>query len=382
MSFFEKLTSTVDTNQSLLVLALDANPEMMPNFSNLSKLADGLKQIIEQSTDLVCAYKPNLGFYQALGGEGLMLLEQVLGYIPPSIPIILDAKHGDLNSSSVLAETIFRKWQVDAVTLTPYAGQDQATPFLVYPDRGVFVLCHTSNPGARALQEYPTADNPFFLQVVREAQTWGSPEQLFLEVGTTNPEIINKVRQVAPERWILLRSIWAQGNNLRELLQGGLNSNREGILVPIPQDFLRQDNLRNLLQNLNSEINKVRDELPNQDNTCSLWTANVCLLNAHPHQELILQLYDIGCLLFGEYVQASGATFSYYVDLRKIISNPQIFHQVLQAYAEILKTLKFDRIAGLPYGSLPTATGLSLLLNYPMLSGAENSETQQTRSSQ
>jgi uridine monophosphate synthetase len=205
------------------------------------------------------------------------------------------------------------------------------------------------------------------LQVVREAQTWGSPEQLFLEVGTTNPEIINKVRQVAPERWILLRSIWAQGNNLRELLQGGLNSNREGILVPIPQDFLRQDNLRNLLQNLNSEINKVRDELPNQDNTCSLWTANVCLLNAHPHQELILQLYDIGCLLFGEYVQASGATFSYYVDLRKIISNPQIFHQVLQAYAEILKTLKFDRIAGLPYGSLPTATGLSLLLNYPMI---------------
>jgi uridine monophosphate synthetase len=80
-----------------------------------------------------------------------------------------------------------------------------------------------------------------------------------------------------------------------------------------------------------------------------------------------LQLYDIGCLLFGEYVQASGATFSYYIDLRKIISNPQIFHQVLQAYAEILTTLSFDRIAGIPYGSLPTATGLSLLLHYPMI---------------
>jgi uridine monophosphate synthetase len=80
-----------------------------------------------------------------------------------------------------------------------------------------------------------------------------------------------------------------------------------------------------------------------------------------------LQLYDIGCLLFGEYVQASGATFSYYIDLRKIISNPQIFHQVLQAYAEILRTLSFDRIAGIPYGSLPTATGLSLLLHFPMI---------------
>jgi len=82
---------------------------------------------------------------------------------------------------------------------------------------------------------------------------------------------------------------------------------------------------------------------------------------------LILQLYDIGCILFGNFVQASGATFSYYIDLRKIISNPQIFHQVLSAYADILKDLTFDRIAGIPYGSLPTATGLSLRLNHPMI---------------
>jgi uridine monophosphate synthetase len=94
---------------------------------------------------------------------------------------------------------------------------------------------------------------------------------------------------------------------------------------------------------------------------------DVCLLNQHPQQDLILQLYDIGCILFGSFVQASGATFPYYIDLRKIISNPQIFHQIISAYADILKVLNFDRIAGIPYGSLPTATGLSLRLNYPMI---------------
>ena len=100
---------------------------------------------------------------------------------------------------------------------------------------------------------------------------------------------------------------------------------------------------------------------------CELWTSNVCLLNQHPYQDLILQLFDIGCLLFGEYVQASGATFSYYIDLRKIISNPRIFNQVLEAYANILKDLSFDRIAGIPYGALPTASGLALNLHRPMI---------------
>jgi uridine monophosphate synthetase len=90
-------------------------------------------------------------------------------------------------------------------------------------------------------------------------------------------------------------------------------------------------------------------------------------LNQPPYLDLILQLYDIGCIMFGNFVQASGATFPYYIDLRKIISTPQIFHQILSAYEDILKNLSFDRIAGIPYGSLPTATGLALRLNRPMI---------------
>jgi uridine monophosphate synthetase len=333
----------------------------------MAGLQTWLQWIIQQTSDRVCAYKPTLGFYQALGVAGLELLDLVLATIPSHLPVILDAKHGDLNTSTVFARTIFQKWRVDAVTLSPYAGQDHAAPFLVYPDKTVFMLCHTSNPGAIALQEYPTPDNPFYLQVVREIKSWGTLEQLGLEVGTTNPDVLRRIRAIAPERIILLRSIWAEGGDLQPILQAGLNQTGEGLLVPVPQDYLAQQNLAETINNLNQEINQIREQVIKVGSSCELWTNNVCFLKQHPHQDLILQLFDIGCLLFGDYVQASGATFSYYIDLRKIISNPQIFNQVLNAYAEILQNLTFERIAGLPYGALPTATGLALNLNYPMI---------------
>lgn len=376
MNFFAKLNKAIDLNQSILVVGLDPNPEMMPDFDlggitktdNLIKnLQTWLEWTIEQTQDRVCAYKPTLGFYQALGIAGLELLDRILTKIPSQIPIILDAKHGDLNTSTLFARTIFTQWQVDAVTISPYAGQDHAAPFLVYADKAIFVLCHTSNPSAIALQEYPTSENPFYLEVVKQVQAWGTLEQVYLEVGTSNPDIISKIRAIAPERTILLRSIWSEGADLVPILQAGFDRHGEGVLIPIPQDLLAKADLAQQVANLNQKVAQISSKLVREGSTCELWTANVCFFDKHPHQELILQLYDIGCLLFGEYIQASGATFSYYIDLRKIISNPQLFDRVISAYAEILKNLTFDRIAGIPYGALPTATGLALLLRRPMI---------------
>ena len=377
MSFFEKLADRIARNNSLLVVALDPNPEIMPRRASLpsnddldglvSFLGDWLQLVIAETADLVCAYKPTLGFYEALGIKGFQLLSEVLAAIPQNIPIILDAKHGDINTSTPLASLMFEQWQVDAVTLSPYAGQDHVAPFLVYPNKGVFILCHTSNPGAIPLQEYPTPDEPFYLQLVREAQTWGTPEQLFLEVGTAKTDVLAKIRAVAPERIILTRSIWLGDIDLNQILEAGLNQHGDGLLIPVPQGFLTQENLTEKVDDLRIQVEQTRHQFLQENLSCTLWMPDVCLLTQHPHQDLILQLYDIGCLLFGEYVQASGATFSYYIDLRRIISNPQIFHQVLNAYAEILKSLSFDRIAGIPYGSLPTATGLSLMLHHPMI---------------
>ncbi|MGF1481178.1 MAG: bifunctional orotidine-5'-phosphate decarboxylase/orotate phosphoribosyltransferase [Cyanophyceae cyanobacterium] len=373
MSFFEKLTKAIARNQSLLVVGLDPNPEMLPQRyganenDRLACLQDWLYSVITQTGDRVCAYKPTLGFYQALGTPGLELLSAVLQLIPAAVPVILDAKHGDLNTSTAFAQTAFEQWQVDAITLSPYSGQDCVAPFLVYSTKGVFILCRTSNPGAVALQEYPSPDAPFYLQVVETAKTWGTPEQLYLEVGTTNVEILTKIRAAAPERTLLLRSIWKEEGHFPQILAAGLNRSGEGLLVPVPQDWLGQEQLAANVASLNATVNRIKNEVKQQDSSCDLWMPNICLLNRHPQQDLILQLYDIGCILFGEYVQASGATFSYYIDLRKIISKPQIFHQVLKAYAKILQELSFDRIAGIPYGSLPTATGLSLNLNHPMI---------------
>ncbi|MBD3887001.1 bifunctional orotidine-5'-phosphate decarboxylase/orotate phosphoribosyltransferase [Phormidium tenue FACHB-886] len=370
MSFAHKLEAAILRNQSLLFAGLDPNPEMLPDrFGHPSDLMACLQAwlyaVIEQTADFVCAYKPTLGFYQALGAAGLELLQQVLQAIPPYIPVILDAKFGDLNSSTQLAQTIFEQWQVDAVTLSPYAGQDQAAPFLVYPGKAVFVLCCTSNRSANALQQHDGSE-PLYLQVVQAAKTWGTAEQVALEVGTTAPEMFRQVRAIAPERLILARSIWQEEIDLTQLLAAGLSASGEGLLIPIPQDWLSREQIAQSVQTLQAEVNQAREQLAQAD-SCDLWFADVCTLNPQPHFDLILQLYDVGCILFGEFVQASGATFPYYIDLRKIISNPQLFHQVLNAYTEILKDLSFDRIAGIPYGSLPTATGLALRLNRPMI---------------
>jgi uridine monophosphate synthetase len=369
-NFFEKLTATIECNQSLLAVGLDPNPEMIPpsydSQTQLQQFEQWLNFIVEETVDRVCAYKPTLGFYQALGAPGLELLDRILAKIPDTIPIILDAKHGDLNTSSAIARLAFNQWRVDAITLNPYAGQDEVAPFLMYPDKAAFVLCRTSNP-AEALQDYPSPESPFYLQVVKEVRNWGTPEQLGLEVGTTSAKILAKVRAIAPERLILVRSIWGAGDEIDRAIESGLDRNGSGLLVPVPQDLLASPNLATRVCDINQTINQTRDRVREENASCELWMPNVCTLKPHPHQDLILQLFDLGCILFGEYVQASGETFSYYIDLRKVISNPQVFHKMLNAYAEILQELTFDRIAGIPYGSLPTATGLALRLNHPMI---------------
>ncbi|MGB0560344.1 MAG: bifunctional orotidine-5'-phosphate decarboxylase/orotate phosphoribosyltransferase [Spirulinaceae cyanobacterium] len=375
MQFSAKLNAAMTRTGSLLVAGLDPNPELLPlvygDVSTRDRLIPALRQwlgwVIEQSQDWVCAYKPSLGFYQALGAAGLDLLQDVLRLIPDSIPVILDAKHSDLNTSTLIARSVFLDYPVDAITLSAYPGQDLVAPFLIYPNKAVFILACTSNPSAAELQQAPAPETPFYLQLVQAARQWGTAAQLALEVGTTAPEVLAQVRAIAPERLILARSIWQEGVELSRILAAGLNANGEGLLIPLPQDWMSQPDLAAHCQALHQDIQHLRDRAIPTQASCELWFSDVCLLEQHPHLDLILQLYDLGCILFGKFVQASGATFPYYIDLRKIISKPQLFQTVLNAYAEILQTLSFDRIAGIPYGSLPTATGLALQLNQPMI---------------
>jgi uridine monophosphate synthetase len=398
MSFASKLRVAIATNQSILCLGLDPNPEIMPDkykakydseIYAVDALVDSLWEwmnfIIQSTSDLVCAYKPTLGFYTAMGSAGLELLAKTLAAIPPEIPIILDAKHADLNSSSVMAKTAFEQWGVDAITLSPYIGQDLAARFLMYPDKAIFVSCYSSNNTAQDFQLYPNPDRPLYLNVVQNCQAWAGMENLALEVGAAVPNALAKVRSLAPERLILARSIWANSNtqsrieNLGAILSAGLDSHGGGLILPVNQDALAigesgelgepAELVRSLRDQVNEAIALTTTQLP----ACDLWMPDVCLLNSRgthanlPHTNLIMQLFDIGCITFEETVQASGQVFPYYIDLRRIISNPQVFDAVIGTYAEILCNLKFDRIAGIPYGSLPTASGLALRLNFPLI---------------
>ena len=426
MGFFVRLTEAIASRQSLLVTGLDPNPEMLQSWayrrgmggrSFLSQARHWIKTVIEATAPHVCAYKPSLGFYQALGSTGLELLREVRELVPLDIPLIIDAKHGDLNSSSALAAYLFRNLGADAVTLSPLAGQDIAAPFLLYPEKAVVVTCHSSNPASRVLQHFPSEDNPFYLRIVREAQLWATPEQLLLEVGTSDPAILERVRREAPERFLILRSLWAEEDRLDALLEAGLTPDADGLLLPLPQNLLVEDDIAERADRLKRRISDRRErwleasQLTRQA-SCSLWLPDqetavaasslggtaVELAASSPSggepgsaagmapgsgstptpssrpepasdslAALIIDLFDIGCLLFGEYVQASGAVFKYYIDLRQIISDPNLFHRVLHTYAEKLEGLEFERIAGIPYGSLPTATGLSLQLHKPLI---------------
>ena len=396
MVFFTALTEAINSRSSLLVTGLDPNPEMLRSWATsrglggsslLSQARSWCKSVIESTSDHVCAYKPSLGFYQAMGSAGVELMVEVRELLPHDLPLIIDIKHGDLNSSSAIASYLFQTLHADAVTLNPIAGQDIAAPFLLYPGKGVVINCHSSNPAAKVLQHYPNEDEPFYLQVVRESQRWGTVDQILLEVGTRDPEILKRVRQVAPERFVMLRSLWGEEGNLQQLLESGLNHAGDGLLLPLPQSLLNESDINRQTADLKKRINKIREEhLNTQHEFLSQQPKEECRIWPHANQsstaeptnvegtakeqdlkELVIDLFDIKCLLFGEFQQASGAVFNYYVDLRQIISDPALFHRVLDCYAQVLGTLDFDRIAGIPYGSLPTATGLSLQLHKPLI---------------
>ncbi|MGB3403294.1 MAG: bifunctional orotidine-5'-phosphate decarboxylase/orotate phosphoribosyltransferase [Microcoleaceae cyanobacterium] len=366
MNFLDKLLAAAEQNQSLLYLSL------IPNFEQQSQWQEQLESLILKTANLVCAYNIPFGYYQILGEKSGELLTEIIRKIPDNIPIILDAKYSDINTSSIFAEYIFQQLNCDACTVSPYAGRDQISPFLVYPEKAVFILCATANPSATYLQEYPNSQDPFYLKLVQETQIWATLEQLGLQVGII-PEQLARIRQTAPERWILLEGDIAEENdlidddNLRQILSSGLDQNGSSLLLPVPAQLLAEKQITSSIENFRNRINQHRQQLTTTSPTCDLWLPNVCFIKPQPNRDLILQLYDIGCIIFGDHVQASGETFPYYIDLRRIISIPQIFHQIVEAYTKILKQLTFDRIAGIPYGSLPTATGLALKLEKPMI---------------
>ncbi len=235
MGFREKLEKAQEKNRSLLCIGLDPQPELMP----IKDVADFGRAIVEATSDLVSAYKPNLAFYEALGLEGLRALEKTLSFIPPSIPVIGDAKRGDVgHSAQAYARALFEVWGFDAATVNPYLGYDSLEPFLEYRERGVCLLARTSNPGAGDFQELSFQGVPLYQQVALKAREWNRYGNIGLVAGATFPEGLRKLRQLCPDMLLLIPGIGAQGGDLGQAVACGLDGRGKGAIFATSREVL------------------------------------------------------------------------------------------------------------------------------------------------
>jgi len=220
--------------QSYLCVGLDADLNRIPK--QLLTLDDPVfefnKRIIDATKDLCVAYKPNIAFYEALGTKGWASLEKTLEYIPDEHFTIADAKRGDIgNTSRLYAKAFFETMDFDAVTVAPYMGVDSVTPFLEFDGKWVIVLALTSNDGSQDFQlTAQERGEPLYEKVMRQAMEWGTVENLMFVVGATHPEKFQEIRAIAPEHFLLVPGIGAQGGDLEGVSQHGLNG-QAGLLI-------------------------------------------------------------------------------------------------------------------------------------------------------
>ncbi|MYC94398.1 MAG: orotidine-5'-phosphate decarboxylase [Caldilineaceae bacterium SB0661_bin_32] len=398
MSFYAKLEAAARRNDTLLCVGLDPTPEACPvRFQQAVKtsiseteseavrkcqaLLAWNRAVIDSTSDLVCCYKPNIAFYEALGQPGMALLRATIAAVPTDIPVLLDAKRGDIGSTAAAyARACFEELGVDAVTLSPYLGEDSISPFAAYPDKGLFVLCHTSNPSAGAFQRL-TAGNGrnhdgndlLFLRVATEAVSW-SPA-VGLVVGATYPQALADVRAVAPDAWLLAPGIGAQGGDLEAALKAGLRADGLGVLVAATRSVTQADDPRQAALRLREDLNAARAQCLAPSKIEAASSAPQPSPVQASHRDLVTGLAELGALQFGDFTLASGKRSSMYVDLRLLVSQPDLMQAAAAAYAQELAALQCDRIAGVPYAALPIGMAVALASGVPLIYNRKESKS-------
>ena len=220
MSFRARLAETIARRDSILCIGLDYDPQLAPDSVRAGASDEAAaalafnRAIIDSTADLVCAYKPNLAFYEALGPRGMAALSETIRHVPDGVLVIGDAKRGDIgNTMQRYAQALFDVYAFDAATVSPFLGRDALEPFLARPDRGAFVLCRTSNPGAAEIQDLPVSGAPLYEVVARRIESWDTHRNTGLVVGATQPRELARIRDLCPETPILVPGVGAQGGD-------------------------------------------------------------------------------------------------------------------------------------------------------------------------
>lgn len=233
----QQLFEQIKTKQSFLCVGLDTDLKKVPQ--HLLNEEDAIfsfnKAIIDATAPYCVAYKPNLAFYEAFGVKGLVSFERTVKYLKEHFPnhfIIADAKRGDIgNTSAMYARTFFEEYDVDSLTVAPYMGEDSVTPFLQYEGHWVILLALTSNKGSHDFQLTTDADGErLFEKVLKQSQQWGTKDNMMYVVGATQGRMFEDIRKIAPDHFLLVPGVGAQGGSLEEVCRYGMNSDC-GLLV-------------------------------------------------------------------------------------------------------------------------------------------------------
>lgn len=244
----EELITQIKRKKSFLCVGLDTDLSKIP--AHLLEKEDPVfefnKAIIDATKDFAIAYKPNIAFYESLGPKGWESLRKTVDYIPNDILTIADAKRGDIgNTSKMYAQTFFQTYPFDALTVAPYMGEDSVTPYLGFSEKWVILLAATSNAGGLDFQYKTFTDGKMlFEEVLEKSKEWGDASNLMYVVGATRADILQKVRSIVPDNFLLVPGVGAQGGSLEAVVKNGMNKDC-GLIVNSSRAIIYADSSEN-----------------------------------------------------------------------------------------------------------------------------------------
>lgn len=265
MKFSQMLNQCWDKNDSLLCVGLDPAPERFPEkFKNSTRpIYDFCTEIIDATADLVCAFKPQIAYFSSRSAEQDLI--DIIDWIHtnhPGVPVILDAKRGDIGSTAAhYAKEAFDRFKADCVTLSPYMGKDSIDPYLTYPDKGEFILCRTSNKGGDDFQMLDAGLGPLYMRVAEKVSEWNTNGQMGLVIGATYPEELRKVRTATPELTFLVPGIGAQGGDINAAVKAGMNAEKTGLVINSSRAVLYASQGTDFAKKARQEALETRDAI-------------------------------------------------------------------------------------------------------------------------
>lgn len=266
MKFVQRIEQAWAAADSLLCVGLDPDPARLPQHLAGAKhpIFEFGRAIVDATADLVCAFKPQIAYYAAARAEAQ--LEMTIAHIRrrhPGVPVILDAKRGDVGSTAEMyAREAFERYQADAVTVNPYLGSDALQPFLDFQDKGVIVLCRTSNPGAREVQDLASGGKKLYQLIAEKAaRDWNANGNVLLVVGATYPEELRQIRAIVGDMPILVPGVGAQGGDVAAVVANGATADGTGLIISSSRAVLYAGGGEDYAAAARAAAQKLRDEI-------------------------------------------------------------------------------------------------------------------------